>query len=79
MSSACDHLFIAGPPLQRHYGLQEWTDEEDFMSRLAAQMGRLLKGGEPDVNSIAKLMINDWQRVRRRIGMKCMNDMCALG
>ena len=49
--------------LQRHYGVQEWTDGFDFMNQLAAQMGRLLKGGEPDVNSIAKIMINDWQRV----------------
>jgi nuclear GTP-binding protein len=48
---------------QRHYGVKEWTDSTDFMGQLAAQMGRLLKGGEPDVNSIAKIMINDWQRV----------------
>merc|ERR1712203_28785 len=24
--------------------------------------GKLLKGGEPDVNTIAKMILNDWQR-----------------
>jgi nuclear GTP-binding protein len=50
--------------VQRHYGLKEWTDDVDFMTQLARQKGKLLKGGEPDLDTIAKSMIYDWQRVR---------------
>jgi nuclear GTP-binding protein len=29
---------------------------------LSRKTGRLLKGGEPDVNSVAKVILNDFQR-----------------
>lgn len=48
--------------IQRTYGLADWTDEEDFMTQLAKRNGRLLVGGEPDFNTIAVGIINDWQR-----------------
>lgn len=48
--------------IQRTYGLADWTDEEDFMTQLAKRNGRLLAGGEPDFNTIAVGIINDWQR-----------------
>ena len=35
-----------------------------FMDRLARMMGRLLKGGEPDLDSVAKIMLSDWVRGR---------------
>jgi nuclear GTP-binding protein len=56
--------------VQRHYGLKEWTDDVDFMTQLARQKGKLLKGGEPDLDTIAKSMIYDWQRVRRGVGVR---------
>jgi len=33
-----------------------------FAQALARKMGRLLKGGDPDVRTVAIQMINDWQR-----------------
>lgn len=45
------------------YGVQQWSDAEDFLTQLAKQTGKLLKGGEPDMNHVAVTMINDWQRV----------------
>ena len=33
-----------------------------FAEALARKMGRLLRGGEPDVRTVAVQMINDWQR-----------------
>merc|ERR1712080_127970 len=29
---------------------------------MAKNCGRLLKGGEPDIASVAKMVLNDWQR-----------------
>ncbi|KAK6057769.1 hypothetical protein COOONC_04670 [Cooperia oncophora] len=48
--------------LMKHYGIDEWTDAEDFMTKIAVKQGRLLKGGEPDITAIAKSVLNDFQR-----------------
>ncbi|KAI5995353.1 NGP1NT-domain-containing protein [Pisolithus marmoratus] len=39
-------------------------DAEDFLNALARMKGRLLKGGEPDVDGVAKIMLSDWVRGR---------------
>jgi nuclear GTP-binding protein len=36
------------------------TGAEDFLERLAKQTGRLLKGGEADVRTAAKMVLHDW-------------------
>ena len=41
-------------------------DALDFMTRLAKKTGKLIKGGEPDLNNVAVSVINDFQRVRTR-------------
>ena len=41
---------------------KEWKDPNDFLEKVAQKYGKLLKGGEPDVNTIAKMILNDWQR-----------------
>ena len=48
--------------LQKIYGVSEWVDDEDFISQVARKKGRLLKGGEPDMKTTAKLVLIDWQR-----------------
>ena len=47
---------------RRTYKVQSWEDAEDFLTQLARQSGRLLRGGEPDLNTTAKGMLYDWQR-----------------
>lgn len=42
--------------------MQSWEDTEDFLTQLAQNSGRLLKGGEPDLNTTAKGLLYDWQR-----------------
>ena len=39
-----------------------WKDPNDFLEKVAQKYGKLLKGGEPDVNTISKMILNDWQR-----------------
>jgi len=46
----------------RTYGIQEWTDSEDFLTQIARKSGKLLKGGEPDLRTVATCVLNDWIR-----------------
>uniref|UniRef100_A0A1D1YFX1 Nuclear/nucleolar GTPase 2 n=1 Tax=Anthurium amnicola TaxID=1678845 RepID=A0A1D1YFX1_9ARAE len=50
--------------LQRAYKIQAWVDDNDFLVQLCKSSGRLLKGGEPDLMTAAKMILQDWQRGR---------------
>jgi len=39
-------------------------DPEQFLNALAKIKGRLLKGGEPDMDGVAKIILSDWVRGR---------------
>ncbi|XP_065082244.1 nucleolar GTP-binding protein 2 [Ochlerotatus camptorhynchus] len=44
------------------YGVSEWSSHIDFLEQIAKKSGKLLKKGEPDVQTMAKMVLNDWQR-----------------
>lgn len=50
--------------LQRTYEVKvdENTTATEFLELLARKGGRLLKGGEPDLDGCAKIVLNDWIR-----------------
>lgn len=48
--------------LERTYEISGWQDSTQFLEILAKKQGRLLKGGEPDESSVAKLVLNDFNR-----------------
>lgn len=49
--------------LQRTYELKEpATDAVTFLEILCRKSGRLLKGGEADIDGAAKMVLNDWIR-----------------
>ena len=48
--------------IQRRYEVSGWEGHIDFLTKLALKSGRLGKGGEPDLKSVAVNVINDWQR-----------------
>lgn len=48
--------------LQKIYKVDDWEDSEDFLTQLAKRGGKLLKGGEPDLETVAKMLLVDWQR-----------------
>lgn len=48
--------------LAKTYEIREYKDHVDFLEQLAKKFGKLLKGGEPDTNTVAKMILNDWQR-----------------
>ncbi|CAB4060210.1 NUG2 [Lepeophtheirus salmonis] len=48
--------------LERTYKIRGWKDANEFLEKLAQKSGKLLKGGEPDLNTVSKSVLNDWQR-----------------
>ncbi|KFQ19525.1 Nucleolar GTP-binding protein 2, partial [Mesitornis unicolor] len=50
--------------IRKTYKIDSWEDAEDFLEKLAARTGKLLKGGEPDLQTVSKMVLNDWQRGR---------------
>ncbi|KAM0788791.1 hypothetical protein ACM66B_002880 [Microbotryomycetes sp. NB124-2] len=48
--------------LTRTYGVKDWTDAEHFLGMVATKMGKLHRGGEPDLRTIATMVLNDWIR-----------------
>jgi len=51
MSSHCPCLVQ-----RRAYKIRFWRDAEDFLTQLANAGGKLLRGGEPDLNTAAKMV-----------------------
>ncbi|MCI4373977.1 hypothetical protein PGIGA_G00000700 [Pangasianodon gigas] len=50
--------------IQKTYHIPSWSSAEDFLEKLAFRTGKLLKGGEPDMSTVSKMVLNDWQRGR---------------
>ena len=48
--------------LQKAYNIDMWEDANDFLAKLARHNGRLLKGGNADINTAAKMVLEDFQR-----------------
>lgn len=48
--------------VQKTYKIDKWSDATDFLEKLAKKSGKLFKGGDPDIGSVAKMVLNDWQR-----------------
>jgi nuclear GTP-binding protein len=48
--------------LERTYEIKDFTDATEFLTLLARKSGRLLAGGEPDLDTVAKMCIGDFLR-----------------
>lgn len=48
--------------IERTYEITGWTDSTSFLEKLARKGGRLLKGGEADLDGVAKMVLNDFLR-----------------
>jgi nuclear GTP-binding protein len=44
------------------YGIDGFSSTDDFLEKLARKSGKLLKGAEPDLQTVAKMVLNDYQR-----------------
>ncbi|EFQ31918.1 NGP1NT domain-containing protein [Colletotrichum graminicola] len=48
--------------MERTYELKGWNNHMEFLEMIARKSGRLLKGGEPDLDGVAKMVLNDFMR-----------------
>lgn len=48
--------------LQTLYNVKNWNDHEEFVAQCCINYGKLLKGGDPDLKSMSKIILMDWQR-----------------
>lgn len=48
--------------IERTYQIKGYKDHMEFLELLARKGGRLLHGGEPDVDGVAKMVLNDFLR-----------------
>jgi len=48
--------------IERTYQIRGYKDHIEFLELLARKGGRLLHGGEPDVDGVAKMVLNDFLR-----------------
>ena len=48
--------------IERTYQINGYKDHIQFLEKLARKGGRLLHGGEPDVDGVAKMVLNDFLR-----------------
>ncbi|NWH83919.1 GNL3 protein, partial [Aegithalos caudatus] len=49
-----------------HYNIPDFRDPEEFLSILAQKRGMLKKGGVPDIENMAKLVLCDWTGARMK-------------
>lgn len=72
IESPSDYIDEVLSRVKRQYLLQKykmgpevtWNDGEGFLSILGVKMGKLHKGGEPDLDAVARIVLYDWQRGR---------------
>ncbi len=48
--------------IERTYNVKDFDNATEFLELLARKAGRLLKGGEADVDGVAKMVLNDFLR-----------------
>jgi len=69
IGDAVDHIsevtrLVKREYLDKSYSTSDWADHIEFLTQFAKRSGKLLKGGEPDINTAAKMILMDWQRGR---------------
>jgi len=50
--------------IKKHYSVESWIGHIDFLEQIAKRTGKLLKGGVPNTNATARMVLTDWLRGR---------------
>lgn len=48
--------------IKKTYKIDSWSSSQDFLEQIAKKTGKLLKGGEPHITVVSRMILNDWQR-----------------
>ncbi len=49
-------------PIENYYGVNHTPDPEEILEAIAVKLKRLRKGGVPDLNAAARIILQDWQK-----------------
>lgn len=52
---------ISKKVIQSVYGIEKFVDADDFLTKLAIKKGKMKRNAEPDVETVARMIIYDWQ------------------
>ena len=74
-------MIITPPPppppphtqMMLHYNISDYGDVQEFVALLAVRLGRVKKGGVPDVNKAAKTVLQDWNRLPPRTTVRVIS------
>ncbi|XP_074601832.1 nucleostemin 2 [Brevipalpus obovatus] len=47
--------------LVKTYKVEDWDSPQEFLEKACRRAGKLLKGGTPDISTMAKMILNDFQ------------------
>ncbi|OIW11528.1 hypothetical protein TanjilG_26894 [Lupinus angustifolius] len=80
LQDAADHIGevlkrVKKQHLERAYKIKEWEDDNYFLVQLCKSSGKLLRGGEPDLMTAAKMILHDWQKGRIPFFVPCLDDL----
>lgn len=53
--------------LSSTFKIDDWTDGNDFLEKVAIKNGKLLKRGEPDTANAARMVVIEWQKGQQRM------------
>ncbi|MBW2997453.1 GTP-binding protein, partial [Candidatus Woesearchaeota archaeon] len=52
--------------IEKYYKVKHSDDPEEVLEHIALKLNRLKKGGLPDTNAAARIVLKDWQEGRIR-------------
>lgn len=61
---------ISTDQVQELYGIESFSTENEFFSKLAIKTGRYKKGGVADLDAAARNILNDWNSGKIRLIQK---------
>jgi ribosome biogenesis GTPase A len=79
MTSTIDYAHVKDPDLvvmelmqrfpgkiEKHYSIEVMDELEDALQNIAIKFNKVRKGGEPDINSVSRLILKHWQEGKIR-------------
>jgi hypothetical protein len=64
--AAVELIKVLNGKVEKHYNVQRLEDYEEILENIAKKMNKLKKGGIPDIDTAAMIIIKDWQRGKIR-------------
>jgi hypothetical protein len=57
-----EFLYLKDDSIFTHYKVSKSEDIQELLSDISKRRGKLSKGGEPDIDEAARILVRDWQK-----------------